>query len=76
MKTDVTELKEAYLSTFGSPRGKLILQDLERIINSTRVTADDPNPNSSIFKVAQQQLISRIKNMMIKEIPKMKLGGN
>ncbi len=72
---NVTELKDAYLAVFNTPRGQLVIKDLERIINGTRVTADAPNPYSAIFKVAQQQLIQRINNMMEKETPKTKLGG-
>jgi|TARA_R100000742_G_C4270242_1_gene88901 ATP sulfurylase len=72
---DLTEIKQAYLATFGTPRGQLVLKDLERIINSTRVTADAPNPYSAIYKVSQQALIQRINNMMEKETPKTKLGG-
>ena len=37
--------------------------DLERVTNTTRVTADSPNPYSAIFVVAQQQLLKRIRNM-------------
>lgn len=75
MKNNVTEMKDAYLAVFGTARGQLVIRDLERIINGTRVTADAPNPYSAIYKVAQQALIQRINNMMEKETPKTKLGG-
>ena len=55
------ELQEHYKRVFES--GKQVLLDLERVTNTTRVTADSPNPYSAIFVVAQQQLLKRIRNM-------------
>lgn len=40
-----------------------MLNDLDRIINQTRVTSDSPNPYAAVYIIAQQQLIRRIKNM-------------
>lgn len=40
-----------------------MLEDLERIINQTRITSDSPNPYSAVYVVAQQQLVRRIRNM-------------
>ncbi len=69
------QLKDSYLRVFDSPSGKAVLGDLERITNQTRVTADSPNPYSAIFKVAQQQLLQRIKNMMEQTEVKSNLTG-
>ena len=48
---------------FDTESGKQVLLDLERVTNTTRVTADSLNPYSAIFVVAQQQLLKRIRNM-------------
>ena len=57
------ELQEHYKRVFDTVSGKQVLLDLERVTNTTRVTADSPNPYSAIFIVAQQQLLKRIRNM-------------
>ena len=57
------ELQEHYKRVFDTVSGKEVLLDLERVTNTTRVTADSPNPYSAIFVVAQQQLLKRIRNM-------------
>ena len=57
------ELQEHYKRVFDTASGKQVLLDLERVTNTTRVTADSPNPYSAIFVVAQQQLLKRIRNM-------------
>ena len=57
------ELQEHYKRVFDTVSGKQVLLDLERVTNTTRVTADSPNPYSAIFVVAQQQLLKRIRNM-------------
>ena len=57
------ELQEHYKRVFDTESGKQVLLDLERVTNTTRVTADSPNPYSAIFVVAQQQLLKRIRNM-------------
>ena len=57
------ELQEHYKRVFDTVSGKEVLLDLERVTNTTRLTADSPNPYSEIFIVAQQQLLKRIRNM-------------
>ena len=64
MKHNMEQLKECYLRVFDSASGKTVLADLERVTNQTRITADAPDPHSAIFKIAQQQLLQRIRNMM------------
>lgn len=59
------ELQEHYIRVFDSESGKIVLADLERISNTTRVTADSPNPYSAIYIVSQQHLLKRIRNMML-----------
>lgn len=58
------ELQQHYRRVFDSDSGQVVLADLERISNTTRVTADSPNPYSAIYIVAQQHLLKRIRNMM------------
>ena len=57
------ETQEHYKRVFDTVSGKEVLLDLERVTNTTRLTADSPNPYSAIFIVAQQQLLKRIRNM-------------
>ena len=57
------ELQEHYKRVFDTVSGKEVLLDLERVTNTTLLTADSPNPYSAIFIVAQQQLLKRIRNM-------------
>ena len=57
------EIQEHYKRVFETPSGQQVLLDLERVTNTTRVTADSPNPYSAIYLVAQQQLLKRISNM-------------
>ena len=54
------EIQEHYKRVFETPSGQQVLLDLERVTNTTRVTADSPNPYSAIYIVAQQQLLKRI----------------
>ena len=57
------ELQEHYKRVFDTPSGQQVLLDLERVTNTTRVTADSPNPYSAIYIVAQQQRLKRVRNM-------------
>ena len=59
------ELQEHYKRVFDSASGKQVLADLERISNTTRLSADSPNPHSAIYIVAQQHLLKKIRNMML-----------
>ena len=53
-----------YKTVFNSPAGDAVLADLERIVNATKLDANNPNPNSAIWKCAQQNLVQRILNQL------------
>ena len=54
----------AYKKIFTSAEGIKVLEDLERIANQTKLDAENPNPNTAVWKCAQQSLIQRIKNQI------------
>ncbi len=58
------ELRLHYQRVFSTDQGKAVLDDLERIANQLRVSADNPNPYACVYKVAQQSLLKRIYNML------------
>jgi hypothetical protein len=60
-----TELQQHYKRIFETESGRVVLADLERITNTTRITSDSPNPYSAIYVVAQQHLLKRIRNMCL-----------
>tara|TARA_R100001443_G_scaffold16290_3_gene26251 strand:+ start:7327 stop:7581 length:255 start_codon:yes stop_codon:yes gene_type:complete len=64
MKLNMKQMKETYHRVFTSREGAVVLEDLERIANQTRISADNPNQLSALYKEAQRQMISRIQNMM------------
>ena len=64
MKLNINQMKETYHRVFTSREGAVILEDLELIANQTRISADNPNQLSALYKEAQRQMISRIRNMM------------
>lgn len=76
MKPTMKQLKECYLRVFDTDSGRAVMQDLERITNQTRISSDSPNSNSAIYKIAQQQLIQRIRNMMELNENKSNLTGD
>jgi hypothetical protein len=76
MKPTMKQLKECYLRVFDTDSGRAVMQDLERITNQTRISSDAPNSNSAIYKIAQQQLIQRIRNMMELNENKSNLTGD
>lgn len=63
MNRSMNQLQQFYRQVFETPAGQAVLNDLDRIINQTRVTSDSPNPYAAVYIIAQQQLIRRIKNM-------------
>lgn len=63
MKT-TQQVQQHYRQVFESPAGISVLEDLERVVNQTRVSSDSPNPYSAVYIIGQQQLIRRIRNMM------------
>lgn len=75
MKHDMQKLKQAYKLCFENANGEAVLGDLERVTNQTRITSDSPNPHAAIYKVAQQQLIQRIRNMCENTETKSRLTG-
>lgn len=56
-----------YQQVFDSAEGDAVLADLERIVNMTKVNAEDPNSNAAIWKCAQMALLQRIRNQLSKE---------
>jgi hypothetical protein len=60
-------MKPNYQQLFATANGQAVLEDLERIAQMTRLDSDNPNPNSAIWKCAQQALLQRIYNQMRKE---------
>lgn len=76
MKPTMKQLKECYLRVFDTDSGRAVMNDLERITNQTRISSDAPNSNSAIYKIAQQQLIQRIRNMMELNENKTNLTGD
>jgi hypothetical protein len=58
------QVQQHYRQVFESPAGISVLEDLERVVNQTRVSSDSPNPYSAVYIIGQQQLIRRIRNMM------------
>ena len=57
-------MKPNYRELFSTANGQAVLEDLERIVQMTRLDANDPNPNSAIWKCAQQALLQRIYNQI------------
>lgn len=57
-------LRQAYHDIFTSPQGKVVLDDLERIANQTKIDSDNPNPNAAVYKAAQLALLKRINNLI------------
>jgi len=57
-------MKPNYRELFLSANGQAVLADLERIVQMTRLDANDPCANSAIWKCAQQALMQRIYNQM------------
>jgi len=60
----IQQVQQHYRQVFESPAGISVLEDLERVVNQTRVSSDSPNPYSAVYIIGQQQLIRRIRNMM------------
>jgi len=60
---DQANLRRAYFYVFALGEGKMVLRDLIRVSNLTRINSDDPNSNAALYKVAQQDLIRRIEKM-------------
>ena len=57
-------MKNIYQAVFATDAGQAVLQDLERIVNATRLDANNPNANSAIWRCAQLSLVQRIRNQM------------
>ena len=60
-------MKANYKELFMTPNGQAVLADLERIVNMTRLDAENPNPNSALYKCAQLALMQRIYNQLEKD---------
>ena len=63
--TTQRDIQKAYLKIFQSNEGMQVLEDLERIANQTKLDAENPNPNTAIWKCAQLSLIQRINNQIL-----------
>jgi hypothetical protein len=59
-----TDRRAIYKALFASDEGKRVLEDLERVSNSTKIDADSPNANAAIYKAGQIALVQYIKNQM------------
>jgi hypothetical protein len=57
-------MKPNYRELFSTANGAAVLEDLERIVQMTRLDANDPNANSAIWKCAQLALLQRIYNQI------------
>lgn len=57
-------MKPNYNRVFANPEGVAVLQDLERIINQTKIDSDNPNAQSAVYKCAQLALLQRIYNQI------------
>lgn len=53
-----------YQAVFATPQGQAVLDDLERIVNGTKIDSNDPNANSAVWKCAQLALLQRIYNQL------------
>ena len=63
------QIQQHYRQVIESPAGESVIEDLERVVNQTRVSSDSPNPYAAVFVIGQQQLIRRIRNMMKERSP-------
>lgn len=59
------DISTLYKNVFSSNEGMIILNDLERIVNQTKIDAQNIDPNTAVWKCAQEALINRIKNQLI-----------
>lgn len=58
------DISESYKNVFLSNDGVKVLADLERIVNLTKIDAQNINPSTAVYKCAQEALIQRIKNQI------------
>lgn len=56
------KIRNAYKIVFGTGAGELVLADLQRIASSYSIDKHNPNPQSALYAIAQQDLINRIYN--------------
>lgn len=59
-------LEKCYQTVFATEEGQVVLADLERIVNSTKIDNANPNVNSALWKCAQHSLLQRIHNQLAK----------
>lgn len=52
------------MEVFNTEAGQLVLKDLERITNKTKIDGDEPNSNAAIYKCGQSALIQTIHNKL------------
>lgn len=58
------ELRECYRSCFRNKAGERVIKDLERFARANLIDRNDPNPNSAIYRIAQLNIIERIKQKL------------
>jgi len=58
------DISDSYKNVFLSNDGVKVLADLERIVNLTKIDAQNINPSTAVYKCAQEALIQRIKNQI------------
>lgn len=56
-----TEKRSMFKQLFLSEMGQRVLEDIERVANTTKVDGDNPNSNAAIYKTAQLALVQYIK---------------
>jgi hypothetical protein len=56
-----------YQKVFGTQEGDAMLAELQRIVNMTKLSRDDPCSSAAIWKTAQMSLLQHIHNKMDKE---------
>ncbi len=66
----ITSLKKAFLSTFNSESGKVVLEHLEKTCYVNRTTYS-PEPNKLALNEGMRYVIVTIKNMMRFDVKKL-----
>jgi len=68
-----TKTITAYFNVFNTPDGEIVLNDLWEIVGRTGLDAKDPNPNSAIYRLAQQAVLETIENKILAYNKKQKI---
>lgn len=57
------EIADAYKAAFDTPAGRIVLRDLKRVANLTRIDPNHPDQAAALYRVAQLDLVRRIEKM-------------